>query len=149
MPTNSNTEAKLLREIELIISDISNSVIDDLSGVSRSDDSNLNSHSHSISILDIYEHLQETERNINETISSFRDELDHANNTSKVNNAIFNFTSKFYRLRDTLDKDIRIYNSVHFTESQEARVGKLYMDKCFKKINKHRCLAKLVKDHLR
>ena len=98
--------------------------------------------------MDVYERLQETKSDINKTLRSFRLSLDKATDTNMVNSAIVNFTTDFYRLRDTLNSQMAIYNTVYFTTSEELAIGKQYMDQCFKEVDKDICLAKLVKDGL-
>ena len=180
---NDHTEELLIREIERLISDISNSVIDDMSmmqsfpGVSYGQtlpnmttiqsngyggitgysgigltggvgQSGGPSGSPSLTLLDVYERLQETKSEINKTLRRFRISLDKATDTNMINSAIVNFTTDFYRLRDTLNSQMAIYNTVYFTTSEEVAIGEQYMDQCFKGVDKDICLAKLVKDGL-
>ena len=135
----------MMQEIERIIEELSHSVIDKMEGKGFTRDVDVDV---TVSLLDIYQRLLETESQINQTLSRFRGSLDRSTNSDMVNQAILRFTGDFYNLRDSLNRQMRLYNSVHFSGSQEATLGKKYMDKCFDRIDKDLCLAHLVKKHL-
>jgi hypothetical protein len=167
-----NTEELLIGKIERLISDISNSVIDDMSfpGVSYGQtkptmttiQSNGNgeiglsegvgysgiSSVPTLTLMDVYEHLQETNSDINKTLIKFRISLDNSTDNHMVNRAIVNFTKDFYSLRDRLNSQIALYNTVYFTTSQELEVGKLYIEQCLNGLDKDICLSNLIKNGL-
>ena len=152
MKTDNSTEEQLFREIDRIIGEISENVIDELSNNNMAVNRTMSDKSdYQVTIFDIYQNLKDISIQIEGTINRFRLSLDKSKNSEMINKAIHRLVVDFYNLRDVFREHTAHYNKVNFTNSEEAKVAKLYIDKCLKEMDSDRdtCLVNLIKETMK
>jgi len=128
------SEEQIMLEIDKIIKNVSSNINE--SPQPTSELANIN-------ILDVYEMLLETNRQLTTTLDGFRLNLETANDSTGVNTSIMHFTRDFYKIRKLLTKHSNIYNDIHFTSIEEAAIGKKYMRECLTRKDRDKCLHEL------